>query len=362
MATSTSLAFAQDAPVKFGTTVVIPAGLRGIVYHLRPGANRLPYFEKLKPQGTIYASSLNVPPQSFRDGFPGVTRRFEWFAIDYTGRFWIETPGEYRFSLTSDDGARLSIDGRVVIDNDGEHPPLEAAGAAELARGVHRMRVAYFQGPRFEVALVLKIARPGEDFRVFSTNEFAPPAGVSIDSDPLEGRIEIDNDFVRVTRATIPPHEKAPEHPFNRVLVYLDRAGQVGWRAAGTIMENTGRSPVRVIEIELKKPAPVESPLRAKELDPVLIDPRHNVLLFENDQVRVFRSWREPGAAERLHEHTGAGRVAVFLTDIDATIRSGDAETPLHSSAGEVSWSGPAKHAAVNTGARKFEMIVVEVK
>ena len=350
--------------------MVIPAGLRGIVYHLRPGTNRLPDFEKLKPQGSIYASSLNVPAQSFRDGFPGVTRRFEWFAIDYTGRFWIETPGEYRFSLTSDDGARLSIDGRVVVDNDGEHPLREAAGAIDLPRGVHRMRVSYFQGPRFEVALVLKIARPGQDFRIFSTSEFAPPAGASIDADAPVGRIEIDNDFVRVTRATVPPRQKTPEHPLNRVLVYLDReshrvqAGHVAWSAATSapFTENTGRSPVRVIEIELKKPEPVESPLRSRELDPVLIDPRHNVLLFENAQVRVFRSWREPGAAERVHEHTGAGRVAVFLTDIDATIRSGDAETPLHANAGEVSWSGPVKHAAINTGARKFEMIVVEVK
>jgi hypothetical protein len=63
-----------------------------------------------------------------------------------------------------------------------------------------------------------------------------------------------------------------------------------------------------------------------------------------------------------LHEHTGAGRVAVFLTDIDASIHSDGAETPLHAAAGEVTWSGPAKHAAVNTGARKFEMIVIEVK
>ncbi len=118
--------------------------------------------------------------------------------------------------------------------------------------------------------------------------------------------------------------------------------------------ENTGRAPVRVIEIELKKPAPVTPAPRAKDLDPVAIDPKHNILLFENDQVRVFRSWREPGAEERVHEHTGAGRVAVFLTDIDATVRSEGSATPLHASAGEVSWSEPAKHSALNTGVRRF--------
>lgn len=376
---------AQDMPeVKFGTTVVIPSGLRGIVYHIPPGTTHLPNFAKLKPKGTIYASSLNVPRQSFQDGFPGVTRRFEWFAIDYTGRFWIETPGEYRFSLYSDDGADLWIDDRLVVDNDGTHPAIEAQGAVALARGVHRIRVAYFQGPRFEVALILRIARRGQNFRVFNTDNFKPPPDAVIDPQSTGDRFQIDNDFVRVIRTVVPPHEKTPvdEDPFNRVMVYLDqgalevrsqdgrvekhhfRAGQAVWAAAAgpQTSENTGREPVRVIEIELKKPGPVTAPVRAKDLDPVAIDPKHNILLFENDQVRVFRSWREPGAEERLHEHTGAGRVAVFLTDIDAAVHAQGSETPLHASAGEVSWSGPATHSALNTGARKFEMIVVEVK
>jgi len=374
----------EAAEVKFGTTVVIPAGLRGIVYHIPPGTTRLPNFAKLKPQGTIYTSSLNVPPQSFQDGFPGVTRRFEWFAIDYTGRFWIETAGEYRFSLTSDDGADLWIDDQLVIDNDGQHPAVEIAGAATLSRGVHRIRVAYFQGPRLEVALILKIAPRGRNFRVFNTEDFKPPPGISIDSLSADDQIRIDNDFVRVIQEILPPHEKSPlqEHPLNRVVVYLDKgkldvrdqdghvqkrnfsAGQAVWSAAAEMHnnENTGSAPIRLIQIELKKPAPVTPAPRAKELDPVAIDPKHNILLFENDQVRVFRSCRERGAEERLHEHTGAGRVAVFLTDIDAAVHSEGSETPLHASAGDVTWSGPAKHSALNTGARKFEMIVVEVK
>ena len=48
----------------------------------------------MKPVGTIYTNSLNVSPQRFDESFPGITDRFEWFAIDYTGKFWIEQPGE----------------------------------------------------------------------------------------------------------------------------------------------------------------------------------------------------------------------------------------------------------------------------
>lgn len=162
--------------VKFGTTVVMPSGLRGVVYHIRRNTTRLPNFHKLKPAGAIYTSSLNVPSQDFRQGFPGVTKRFEWFAIDYTGRFWIDKPGEYNFVLTSDDGAVLYIDDDMVVDNDGLHPAKDEEGSVTLSGGVHRIRVSYFQGPRFDVALVLRVAAAGEELRVFSTDEFKPPA------------------------------------------------------------------------------------------------------------------------------------------------------------------------------------------
>ena len=165
----------QESIPTFGTTVVIPSGLRGVVYHIRRNTTQLPDLRKRKQAGVIYTESLNVPPQDFKQGFPGVTKRFEWFAIEYTGRFWIEKPGLYRFRLTSDDGAQLYIDDELVVDNDGTHPPQMKRGRATMSGGIHSLRVPYFQGPRLQVALVLEIAGPGEEWRVFSTEEFKPP-------------------------------------------------------------------------------------------------------------------------------------------------------------------------------------------
>lgn len=167
----------RESPVvTFGTTVVIPSGLEGRVYHIRHNTQKLPDFAKMKPVGKpIYVSSLNIPPQDFREGFPGVTKRVEWFAIDYNGRFWVEKPGDYGFALNSDDGANLYIDRELVVDNDGTHPARERVGAVRLNHGVHEIRVSYFQGPRYHVALVLKIALPGEKLRIFSTDELRPP-------------------------------------------------------------------------------------------------------------------------------------------------------------------------------------------
>ena len=171
--------FAQDAleprPV-FGITVVIPSALQGRIYHLRRNTSKLPDFAKMKAAGTIYyATSLNIPTQNFRRGFPGVTKRFEWFAIDYRGRFWAEKPGEYDFSLTSDDGSNLYIDGQLIVDNDGTHSTQERSGKVRLSRGVHDIRVSYFQGPQDEIALVLKVRPPEEHYRIFNTDELRPP-------------------------------------------------------------------------------------------------------------------------------------------------------------------------------------------
>lgn len=198
----------------------------------------------------------------------------------------------------------------------------------------------------------------------------------------IQSTVKIDDDAVRVLSVTYQPHDRSALHAHagNRVVILLDaghlasideegrkddrpwKAGEARWVPAGAkhIGENTGSNPIRIVEVELKQPgAPAN---RSPKLDPVKIDAKHNVFLFENDQVRVFRSWREPGGKETIHEHTGKGRVAVLLTDVDAKIDTGGEIDTLKASAGEVRWSGPAKHAATNVGPAKFEMIIVEVK
>jgi hypothetical protein len=173
----------QEPTPTFGVSVVDSAGLQGRVYLLREGSDKLPDFEKMKSVGAIYTSSLNVPMQRWLTGFPGVTNRFDWFAIDYQGNFWISRPGLYNFSLTSDDGSRLWIDGQLIIDNDGIHPPVTRAGSIRLEHGRHRLRVAYFQGPPQSLGLVLLVAGPNEKLRVFSTKEFKPPSDLDEEHD-----------------------------------------------------------------------------------------------------------------------------------------------------------------------------------
>jgi hypothetical protein len=166
----------EPATPSFGTTVVVPGGLRGDIYFLPNDTMTLPDFDGIESAGAIWTSELNVPPRHWTEGFPGVTDRFEWFAINYTGRFWIEQPGRYSFALLSDDGSKLYIDDNLIIDNDCQHPPDTRKATVTLAGGLHRIRVPYFQGPRDCLALMLAVAGPDGNWRLFNTEEFKPPA------------------------------------------------------------------------------------------------------------------------------------------------------------------------------------------
>jgi hypothetical protein len=109
-------------------------------------------------------------------GIPGVTHSSLWFGIDYYGKFYVTKPGEYMFELQSDDGSRLEIDNRLLIDLDGLHDVTKQTATTTLLAGWHSIHVPYFQGPPIALALVLRIQPPGESMRPFNLNEFAPPA------------------------------------------------------------------------------------------------------------------------------------------------------------------------------------------
>ena len=50
-----------------------------------------------------------------------------------------------RSSLTSDDGADLTIDKNLVVDNDGRHAAQEQSGEVVLKAGYHEIHARFFQ-------------------------------------------------------------------------------------------------------------------------------------------------------------------------------------------------------------------------
>lgn len=86
--------------------------------------------------------------------------RSEHAALLWEGYLDVPSDGAYQFQLSSDDGSRLIIDDRLIVNNDHRHEKQTLSGTVGLAQGWHRVRLEYFQadGPS---ALELHWAGPG---------------------------------------------------------------------------------------------------------------------------------------------------------------------------------------------------------
>ncbi|WOO41857.1 PA14 domain-containing protein [Rubellicoccus peritrichatus] len=166
----------------FGTTSKLDYAWRGTVYlfdHISRLRTDGDWFEETQDkdrQGKkIYNYAFNIPNQDFTKGFPGVSKQFEWFAIDFEAEInWPrQLAGEYEFRLTSDDGSILIVDRKDVIDNDGMHAMESKEGRVHLNAGIRKFRLVYFQGPATRVGLILEFRRVGESqWRIFDLQEY----------------------------------------------------------------------------------------------------------------------------------------------------------------------------------------------
>lgn len=82
----------------------------------------------------------------------GTQTDFHWhpfaqsaFGAESRGNLEVSSASTYTFSVTSDDGAELFIDGSPVVQDPNQHPPQLATGSAALGAGLHPFEVQYFQ-------------------------------------------------------------------------------------------------------------------------------------------------------------------------------------------------------------------------
>ncbi|WP_141732786.1 PA14 domain-containing protein [Oligoflexus tunisiensis] len=133
------------------------------LYTLPPGTPHLPDFTSLTATKKLCLKQLDITDRDFKEGFPGVEGLIEWFGLDIRFKLQVPVSGDYEFSLNSDDGSRLFIDGHEVIDNDGQHAQIQKSAVVVLTEGLHEVRVPYFQGPRYRIALELQWKVPGSE-------------------------------------------------------------------------------------------------------------------------------------------------------------------------------------------------------
>jgi alpha-L-fucosidase len=82
----------------------------------------------------------------------------------WRGYLDIPETGGYQFWTESDDGSVLTIDGEMVVNNDGNHGMEEKSGLAYLQKGWHAVRIVYFNSGG-GYGMKVRYARIGEEKR-----------------------------------------------------------------------------------------------------------------------------------------------------------------------------------------------------
>src|SRR5262249_15806778 len=82
--------------------------------------------------------------------------------------------------------------------------------------------------------------------------------------------------------------------------------------------------------------------LDAQSLGPLVADPQHYRLEFQNQWVRVTREQMAPHGTMTMHQHPQPGAVIVFLTDRHNRLISPEGTVQeFRNRAGELMWSNP---------------------
>jgi hypothetical protein len=125
------------------------AGTSGIRVGFYTGNwNKLPDFTTLKPARTGIVRKVDL---SFAK-----TEKF--FGLVFDGYLDVPATGVYQLYLSSDDGGRIQLDNKLLIDYDGIHGAGEMSAPAALEKGMHPFRLTYFQR---EGGLGLKVSWEG---------------------------------------------------------------------------------------------------------------------------------------------------------------------------------------------------------
>jgi len=101
--------------------------------------NRKPDFQRVVTTGINYRSTGHAWP-----GVPG--NRRDHYYIRWTGSIIIKTGGRYAFWTKSDDGSRVWINGKQVVDNPGWHGMRSRGSWQNIGSGSHEFAAEYFEG------------------------------------------------------------------------------------------------------------------------------------------------------------------------------------------------------------------------
>lgn len=159
---------------------------------------KLPNFDRLEPdrRGSLADGLLDLYPME----------RVSNYGTRFTGDLTLKKAGSYTFFLNSDDGSRLLIDGKNVVEYDGLHGPAEEQrGSIELDARRYVLCVDYFQGTGGQ-ALKVAYEGPGLKRRSLSASpkSKARMTPIAVHHHPVVKRVHVEGAAARTIAVGLP--------------------------------------------------------------------------------------------------------------------------------------------------------------
>ena len=133
-----------------------------------------PEFQLLTPDLVMDVHNVSFQEADFATIEVGGVPLTKNFGMRIHGSLWVATAGNHTFSLTSDDGSLLMLDGKQVIDNGKLHLARSREVTLELTQGWHAIKVHYFQGG-FGAGLWLEWTTPTTPRAIIPASSYGPP-------------------------------------------------------------------------------------------------------------------------------------------------------------------------------------------
>ena len=109
---------------------------QGVVINYYEGDwDALPDFSKLDRVGQMESPNIGVSSKLQEDHY----------GLEFLGYINVPATDVYHFYISSDDGSKLFIDAKILVDNDGLHGLKEVSGTIALEAGSHLIKVCYFE-------------------------------------------------------------------------------------------------------------------------------------------------------------------------------------------------------------------------
>ena len=142
--------YIKEKPITPVSVIITGSGLNFEYFELEVGIDSLADLQGYEPSKTGLIDKIAFPYK--------IVELPEFFGLIYNGFINIPEEDVYTFSVLSNDGSRLFIADKLVVDNDGLHGAYEVAGEIALQKGWHKICLSYFQ------------AGGGMDLKVFWKN------------------------------------------------------------------------------------------------------------------------------------------------------------------------------------------------